>query len=278
MSSLLDLPSPLVYEITKLLDVRSQRSLFMTHSQLYAMWHVRSPVHDPEWRHFSWCLDQLEQASTVEGYDSLLCCAQAFFQSLKVQIFYSKVVQGFRLVAIFHPTLRECRKGSKTHSLAVTCKTQDDVFNKIITAEELDYGELVLVSKLNLELQQYQVMAKDMFDKLLLVTQGRMTLHLSKPLLNTSAQNNDFPKRDPGMLVVHDQYTFWTIDRERCFVSTPTLNFDKLPEDVTKVTANYLNHKNAAWSADAEHVQVHFDLNSIPKKDFAYNGNVYIYT
>ena len=50
--SLLDLPVSLLYEITKLLDMRSQSSLYMYSTQLYQKWHLQPPTLDPQW-HFS---------------------------------------------------------------------------------------------------------------------------------------------------------------------------------------------------------------------------------
>ncbi len=56
---LLDLPLPLLLEVTKRLDVSSQRSLFLASSQLYSKWHLQIPEDDLEWHFLSWGLDTL---------------------------------------------------------------------------------------------------------------------------------------------------------------------------------------------------------------------------
>ena len=182
-----------------------------------------------------------------------------------MQAVYNTLLQAFELVFSPKSTLRNSRTGLSVFShssLPVVCQTQDDVFHKVFGFEYLDYAELVLASKPNLEVQQCQVLAKNMFNTLLLVCQGQMTLHMQLPKVLAVANLN----RKPGMVLKHDTSGYWTIDDEPCITSTPILNFDKMPKDVIKVTANYISHRNVAWVADAEDVQIHLNHKCASKR------------
>ena len=52
-----DLPEHLLYQVTGLLDIYSQRNLFLCSSQLYSRWHLQIPDDNFVWRYIRSCID-----------------------------------------------------------------------------------------------------------------------------------------------------------------------------------------------------------------------------
>lgn len=77
-----DLPETLLHEITKCLDVGSQRNLFRASAQLYKKWRLQISEENHDWHFLSYALNLLEQ--TAKGYCNMKfghTFVQAFLRS-----------------------------------------------------------------------------------------------------------------------------------------------------------------------------------------------------
>lgn len=207
---LYELPSTLVYEVTKKLDVSSQRSLFLSSLQLYKLWHLQISEEDHEWHFLSWSLDTLAQSS------SQTCCdmwvdrtfIEANFQAIKINCCPDQQHNKFATSLTSYNRVPDAFIGSlmKPMHFHQGLLTKEQVLKRCISSPGLVGSTLALTSKDTANQQELRALAHRVFS----------LLHEQKGLVG-------FDFAGQNLLVTHLQ-DGWKIDLKPCSVSPPVID------------------------------------------------------
>ena len=255
--------------ITRSLDLKSQRNLFLCSSQLYSKWHLHVPDHR-DWQFVKRSISLLENATSqglcLEGTRSYLCIV---FKAQKHWIITSqKHKQSVRF------SLR--RTFDDTAGWAGM--TKDQLWHRLTGAPELAFAKMTCCSRPNPTSDQLKSLAQQTFD-LLCTTKGLQKIYIQghKLLIWHAADLATMP--------------YWEIDGVRCIADPPTIRFDDMPEGVTGVQAHLISRTpigqfgSEPGFPDSIMVSSDYEVGSFTGPDatflpdsevhgFAYKGNV----
>ena len=272
---LLDIPVPILYEITKRLNVRSQCNLFLASSYLYSKWRLQISEKDQDWHFLSSCLDFLAQTSSDRISASLtshvtarcnadltrvyVCCP------VPEGLFWYKAWSGPAEARHYRTVLLKCDLKSSP--------TQEFLLHKISGGLGLFSASMVWRVRPHADWYELQSAGQQLFNRL------KQTRGFFKLVFDDAWEPNDYdPYEMPSCLLVTHYDGGWAIDGVQCIVSPPKLDFDLMPKSIMSVEAKFYSKGTArtVWDEDVAEAQEHadFDPSYESKTAFAYKGNV----
>ena len=271
---LLDIPVPILYEITKRLQVRSQCNLFLASSYLYSKWRLQILEEDHDWHFLSSCLDFLVQTSSDCISDRTKChvTAQCDADLTKVCVCCPLPEGQFWYKSWSRPASSHHRTFLLMHDL-MSSPTQEFLFHKIAGGRGLLSASMVWRVRPRANQYELQSAGQQLFDRL------KQTRGFLKLVFNDAWQPNDYdPYEMPPCLLIMHYDGGWTIDGVPCIRTPPKLDFDLMPRSFVSVEAK-LYSKGVAktvWDEDVAEAQKYaeFDPSYEALTAFAYRGNL----
>ena len=209
------LPSTVLYEVTKNLDVSSQRSLFLASLQLYKTWHLQLSEEDHEWQFLNWSLDVLAQISSQSGCDMRIEI-DAYFSDTDHQ---AKILCSGKQHNCFGAILFFNDKHSyRSLWIPVYCNqgslTKEQVLKRCISRPGLDGSSIAFTLKHTTNQQELRALAHHFFS-LVHKHKGYVVFRFA---------------RRANLLVTHLQYG-WKINLKPCSVSPSVLDLTTCTEE-----------------------------------------------
>ena len=261
-----------MYEITKCLDVVSQRNLFMASAQLYKKWRMHISEEDHEWHFLSYALELLARTAGEGSCNMKLdhTFVQACFGNTGHKVGICGRIKNRRAEFIMRAIPRNdglkaaySRQAPNIFSIFTT----DSALKRCISAPPLTSANIALESKDADSHQELTALAEHFFS-LLQEHDGFLVFLFAGDAAN--------------LLVIHTQ-DGWTIDNEPCMVEPPVLDMNAIPREVVGVRARLYSkgshaiigfmsalHKDSFQASEG----VDFDLECEAKVKFAYNHNI----
>ena len=275
--SLLDLPASLLSEITKHLDVCSQRNFFMTNSQLYSKWQLQIQPQDSDWHFLKRSLDIL--VASKDGDPQNLKATGIRVHSQKAswaQIACLPDQCAFMLDIKRRSSSRQQKEGAWFHRKL----TSEQLWHKLASMPRLSSATLLCKSQLveNAAAPEDQLQLKAL-------TQGLFTLLLDFEghlVVQLPSIDEDNTVSGPDLMIRHGGSSgpaSWSMDYEPCISKPPALHWDCFPQQVRGVHAVFVsrNTPQDLWTDQYPHEETYawceFDP-SVMKTEFAYKGNV----
>ena len=265
-----DLPTHVLHKITSSLEPTSQRSLFLSSSQLYRKWHIHVPHHDRHWQFVQQSIELLA-TMTQQG-----CCSQdsnvtihSDAQESWGRIMCQQQEQSLQF-ELAHSTKAFPDRGSKAD---YTEKTQDQLWHRLTAVPKLSFATVTAKSAPGTPPLKLQTFAKHSFD-CLCNARGFLSFYMN-------GLEDSFEGLEEGyhalkvLHAVHKGREYWQIDGEECIVTPPNFDFDNVPLEVTSIHAQFVSEGPPAQpylSPDDPEAYFHPDGQVI--HDFAYKGNV----
>lgn len=274
--TLLDLPPHLLYLVTKRLDVKSQRRLFLSCAQLYQRWRLIIPKDDQVW--------QLVQHGTqllVEHAGACDILSRVFIHPatsrgvtvrLKATVCYDPLKPTF-LYSQSEPVMLDAPPRPRVVS-------QEGLWHRLSGKPSVANSSLKVQSEPTADWTSLKSLAKQLY-KLLQCNEGFLVL-CSKSfgtledfgIKGTAKQRGD---RDCVLIITHVSM-LWSIDKVALIVSRPKIDFDRMPTQITKVRAHLwtLGTPERVWSNDFWDTQdlSYYNTKCPIKTTFVYSGNV----
>ena len=273
MGALQDIPDYILYQILGNLDLKSQRSVFLSSAQLYGKWQLQIPK-DPQWQFIANSVSFLAKAVS-QGF-----CHCCFSDCLLLKptdrspnswsIICKQQDQGVRF------DLWKFEAASSGNSCEWTDMTEDQLWHRLSGSPAFASALLQTSSERGATSHQLTAFAQQLFQM----------LHTHKGILRIYVA--DLKQLPEGMQesykalkVWHAHPTnseWWEIDGERCIVSPPNLDFENMPAQVTAVQAVYFSQapSEQPWVGLDFGPEAVFFPGIQVIHDFAYNGNVYV--
>lgn len=265
-----DLPTHVLHKVTSSLDPTSQRSLFLSSSQLYKKWHIHVPHHERQWQFVQQSIELLA-TTTQQG-----CCSQ--FSHVTVhsdaQVSWGSIScrqqkQSLQF-ELAHSTKALPDVGSKAD---YTEKTQEELWHRLTALPKLSFATVTAKSASGLTPFQLQTFAKHCFDGLC-SARGFLTFYM-RELEESSDELEDGYHALKILHAVHKGREYWQIDGEECIVTPPKIDFDNMPLEVTSVHAQFVSEGPPAQPyLSPDDPEAYFYPDSQVIHDFAYKGNV----
>lgn len=267
-----DLPLHLLYRITRALDLKSQRNLFLCSSQLYSRWQLHVPDHSG-WQFVERSVELLEAATFGALCDSTSHILLSACGAPQWAITCNNKQQS----PLFSLSLVPChRSGSSDQDIpdqVWSGMTKDQLWHRLAGAPDLVSADMYCYSHPELvpASDQMKLFARQTFD-LLRTCQGLLTV-IMNGLEGSPEETNEgchslqiAHATDPSGLAV------WAIDNETCIVDPPNIKFDDMPEEVTAILACLYDHGAHVVHVAQDNANFYPDSQVI--HDFAYQGNV----
>lgn len=269
-----DLPLHVVYKITRSLDLRSQRNLFLCSSQLYSKWQLHVPD-DALWQFVRKCINLLKKASA----DGLCAASSTISLNFSPSPFWYITCQHQQQSMQFNLTQSFSINTDTTDGPHRSGMTKNQLWHRLTGAPDLASAEFSCFShsKLLPRSNGLKAFAQQTFD-LLCMNKGLLLMFM-KGLEESSEDMEEgchnlhiahaADPKDPAKTLLH-----WEIDGEECIVEPPKIVFDDMPEEVTATGAHFYSHTpNLRQLTDIQGL-TYFNLESQVIHDFAYQGNV----
>lgn len=218
-----ELPSTLLYAITKYLDVSSQRSLFLASLHLYRQWHLQVSGEDHEWRFLNWSLDVLAQFFFQSGCDMRdgRTFINAYFSDVgrQARISYPDQ-QRNNFAALLSSDDRDLDAEAFVESLLnPTCVdqgllTKEQLLKRCISTPLLDGSSIAFASKHTANQEELMALAHHVFS-FLHKHEGFVVFCFAK---------------HANLLVMHLQ-DGWKINLKPCIVSPPVIDWTACTEE-----------------------------------------------
>jgi len=265
-----DLPTHVLHKITSSLDPTSQRSLFLSSSQLYRKWHIHVPHHERQWQFVQQSIELLA-TMTLQG-----CCspgsdvtihsdAQVSWGSIGCQ--QQEQSLQFELAHSTEAYPIGCNKADYTEN------TQDQLWHRLTAVPKLSFATVTAVSASGTTPLQLQTFAKHCFD-CLCNARGFLTFYMAG-LEESSEELEDGYHALKVLHAVHKGREYWQIDGEECIVTPPKIDFDNMPLEVTSIHAQFVSEGPPAQPyLSPGDPEAYFFPDSQVIHDFAYKGNV----
>lgn len=272
-----DLPSHLLYTITRGLDLRSQRNLFLCSSHLYRRWQLQVPEHKG-WQLVERSIKLLE-AATIDKL-----CDKTSYILLTVH------TTRPRSSGITYSAIRcKCKEQKPLFSLNSLPQfssapmsdrdtagkewsgmTKDQLWHRLAGAPDLVLAKMTCRShpKHLPASDQLKLFARQTFD-LLCSSQGLLTIFMNG--LEDSPEETEDGCHFLSVWHSTDCQgsSVWEIDGESCIVDPPNVRFDVMPEKVTAIKAYVCSQPEP----DIKPLSFFYPDSQVIH-DFAYQGNV----
>lgn len=276
-----DLPMHLLYRITRDLDLRSQRNLFLCSSQLYSRWQLQVPDHKG-WQFVERGIKLLEAATldklcdyishillSVDSHNSGLPgpteWAITCTNKGQTPMFTLGCVPQFCLIPADVSSSQLDTAGQEWSGM-----TQEQLWHRLTGAPNLLLANVTCHSHTDLEpaSDELKLFARQTFD-LLCTSYGLLTISMSD--LEDSPEDTDDDCHFLSVWHSADRQgsPVWEIDGARCIVDPPNMRFNEMPKEVTAIQALLRSHPDFDVAGPC-----HFCPDRQVIHDFAYQGNV----
>ena len=270
---LLELPTHLLYKVTQSLDLASQRSLFLSSSQLYSRWNLHVPADNRNWQFVKQSTELL-----AEGMPDLGCSADS-----NISVHFEQGALWAKITCQRQPqsnSLRfdltqntSCHPDLTKDAKYCSALTQEQLWHRLVASPKLAFATVTLTTaNLATQLQQ-KAFAKQCFH-FLCTTRGLLTFFLSE-------LEESHPDASPGhhavkvLHAVRKGKEYWEIDGERSIISPPKFDFDNMPGCVESVHAQFVSEGPPAQAfLSPKNPEALFFPDSQPINDFFYQENV----
>jgi len=265
-----DLPNHVLHKLTSSLDPTSQRSLFLSSSQLYRKWHIHVSRRERQWQFVQQSIDLLA-STTLKG-----CCsqdsnvtvhsdAQVSWGSIRCQ--QQEQSLQFELAHSGEAFPAGCNMADYTE------KTQDQLWHRLTAVPKLSFATVTAKSASGAAPLQLQTFAKHCFD-CLCNARGFLTFYMNG-LEESSEELEDGYHALKVLHAVHKGREYWEIDGEECIVTPPKIDFDNMPLEVTSIHAQLVSEGPPAQQyLSPDDPEAYFYPDGQVIHDFAYKGNV----
>lgn len=274
--TLLDLPPHLLYLVTKRLDVKSQRRLFLSCPHLYQRWRLIIPKDDYVWQliHLGTQL-LVEHAGSCDILSRVLihpATSHGVTVRVKATVCYDHLKPTF-LYSQSEPVMPDARPHPRVVS-------QEGLWHRLSGKPSVANSSLKVQSESTADWTSLKTLAKQLY-KLLQSNEGFLVL-CSKSfgtlddfgIERVAKRRGD---RDCVLMITHVSM-LWSIDKMALIVPRPTLDFDRMPTQITKVRAHLWTSgtPERVWSDDFWDTQdlSYYNTQCPIKTTFAYSGNV----
>ena len=268
--ALQDLPLHVLHKITSSLDPSSQRSLFLSSSQLYKKWLIQIPDQERHWQFVQQSISVLADTTLVG------CCTP----DSNISIHSNPHVPWGKI---------SCQRQQQDlhFGLAHSTKLYPDsdaqpdysgispaqLWHRLTAIRELAFATVTLKSAPHATPQELVTFAKRCFD-LLCNAKSFLTFYMEG--LEESSE-----ELEPGyhalkvLHATHNKTNYWEVDGEMCIVSPPNLDFDNMPAEVTSIHAHFVSQgpPDQPYLSPVD-PEAYFYPDSQVIHDFAYKGNV----
>ena len=273
-----DLPLHVVYKITRSLDLRSQRNLFLCSSQFYSKWQLHVPD-DVSWQFAKQCVNLMEKASA----DGLLDFNSSISLDFGASLCWYITCQHQQQSIYFN--LKQAAPINSDSTPTWSAMTKSQLWHRLTGAPDLASAEFSCNSHPELlpSSDGLKAFAQQSFD-LLCMTKGLLLMFM-KGLEESSKELARKTTVEEGCHILHiahaadpkdpaESLLVWEIDNEKCIVNPPNIVFEDMPEEITAIRAHfYSQHPNLNQVPDIQGLP-YFNLESQVIQDFAYKGNV----
>lgn len=278
-STLDTLHEPLLREVTKYLDLHSQRNLYMTGPWLYSHWRMQTLPQDSHWHFLNWCLDQMPQMLPEDGRHGTLSYIMLELsdqRAVKVELIMAG--SGYKLTMQHHVGFAhacQCMRCQQKACPSCICLTKDQVFHRLlggplVTRAFMHFSTPRPDSSVSLGVQQFWALAKHLLCLLGDSGHGAVQFVVDDP--------DDFmpcPEEENPHVIVCCDKGHWTIDGRPCLAKPPKLNLDSMPEYVKAMQLTLFNPGQFAVNRlNQVYGFLDFDSRRACKQEFAYNGNI----
>ena len=268
--ALQDLPLHVLHKITSSLDPSSQRSLFLSSSQLYKKWLIQVPDQERHWQFV------LQSISVLADTTLVGCCTPNSNISIhsEAQVPWGRIScqqqqQGVQF-GLAHST-KAFPDGD--HQPDYTGISQAQLWHRLTGIRKLAFATVTLKSAPHATPQELVTFAKRCFD-LLCNAQGFLTFYMNG--LEESSEELELGYHALKILhATHNKTDYWGVDGETCIVLPPKLDFDSMPAEVTFIHAHFVSQgppDQPYLSLDDPEAYIYPDSQVI--HDFAYKGNI----
>ena len=268
--ALQDLPLHVLHKITSSLDPSSQRSLFLSSSQLYKKWLIQIPVQDRHWQFVQQSISVLADTTLVSSCTphsniSIHSEAQVPWGRISCQ----QQQQGLQF-GLAHST-KVFPDGDRQPDYRGISQAQ--LWHRLTAVRELAFATLTLKSSPHATPQELVTFAKRCFN-LLCNGRGFLTFYM-EGLEEYSGDGEPGYHALKVLHATHNKTDYWGIDGETCIVFPPKLDFDNLPVEVSFVHAEFVSQGPPDQPyLNPDDPDAHVYPNSQVVHDFAYKGNV----
>ena len=273
------LPTDLLYQVTRHLDLHSQRSVFLCSSRLYRRWHLQIADDDSVWQFIRNCLDLVSDPSVCTS--GCLCLIPRDFDMETVDW------KGGDRIA--HTTVK-FRPSGKDSSCMVSrwpalpqrssqwTEMIKERFWHCLTALPKVADALLDISSMDgARYDDLQALGRQFF-RLLCINNGTLRFDLHR-----QAKKPRNPSCSSQLVVTHAMHVehgvnlsnLWQIDGGGCKVQPPHLHFCRLPRQITAVHISIVGK----FDLNPYLTSASFDGYPIKNKavsEFAYNGNMWM--
>ncbi|KAL3131446.1 hypothetical protein ABBQ38_007756 [Trebouxia sp. C0009 RCD-2024] len=269
-----DLPLHLMYKITRALDLKSQRNLFLCSSQLYSRWQLQVPDHDG-WQFVDRSIKLLEAATfgtLCETTSHILLSVDTHISrtsgASQWAITCTNIQQSPRFSLSLKPCYGSGSSDQDTPDQVWFGMTKEQLWHRLTGAPDLVLANMVCDSHADLvpASDQMKLFARQTFD-LLCTCHGLLTIAMN------GLEDSPTEHGCHYLRIWHANHRprsiAWEIDNETCIVDPPHIKFDDMPEEVTAIAARLNSHTTHIADNSA-----YFYPDSQVIHDFAYQGNV----
>ena len=276
--TLLKLPTHLVYHITERLDVRSQRNLFLSCAQLYQRWRLAIPRDECVWQLVHLGMQLLAEHAAKGAYDivSGIAIHPVTYRGVTIRVKATVCCDPMNprfLYCQSEPVMQNTRPRPRIVN-------QEEMWHRLSGKPSVASASMKIQSGKTADWTCLKDLAKQLYQ--LLQSNSGFLVFYSKHF----GSLGDFGiERVAGrrgnrncVLMVRRVASMWNIDNKDCIVSPPTINFDHMPTQITKICAHIWTSATPqqVWFDDFRDTDAlsYFNPNCPLKTAFAYGGNV----
>ena len=272
-----DLPVQLLYQVTRHLDVQSQRNLFLCSSQLYSRWHLQVANGDSVWQFIRNCID-----ITAKSVSSGICTSASLTFDLLCEDLQDR---QYHTVISFWPsgrasTIRIAGRKAIWPDVILqsnwTEMTTDQFWHRLVgLPEHVKNPFFSIKSADGAGHDDIKALGQQLFT-LLCSSNGILQFDVLLPAGDAQGEQH--------RLIVGHQVPYvhcngslcgdesWDIDVDKCAANPPCLQFDSMPREVAAVRAHMVN--STGRTARLPQLPRSYPVDNQAVKDFAYDGNV----
>lgn len=257
----------LLYQITKSLDIVSQRNLFLSSSSLYSKWHISVPDHEQHWHFVQRGLELLE-ATTYQG----TCCIPSTSIQLHSQFLYtirSMTCKQQHQNVQFSLHHGRGLPGLPGYRVDYANLSKDHLWHRL-TAISRPASASLSISASDTTPVQLKHFAKQCFEFLCTTSGCLRFVSLTQTLAGHKGRNHF----EVSHKVCDNGCSHWQIDRDTCITNPPELRFDKMPTAVQFVTTEFVSKGVPGPGSLQLFGTTSCAVDCQLAADFAYNGNI----
>lgn len=252
--------------------------MFLSYAQLYQRWRLTIPKVDCVWQLVHLGMQLLAEHAAKGVYDivSGISIHPTTYRVVTVRVKATVCCDPMNPTFLYcqsEPVMQDTRPRPRVVS-------QEELWHRLSGKPSVASASIMIQSEKTADWTSLKDLAKQLY-KLLQSNAGFLVFY-SKDfgtledfgIERVAGQRGD---RDSVLMVTH-MVSQWSIDHIDCAISPPTVDFDHMPTQITKIRAHIWTSATPeqVWLDDLQHTSAlsYFNPNCSLKSSFAYNGNV----